>query len=101
MRTAYIEPFEGSERLAADLCEREYSFTKTGTNAVMILERKAFFKKRNQGLSPDDGDGATLAMAPEYTLAARRNEYVVEIDTNQYRARSNAIRGSLRVGAGV
>lgn len=51
--------------LKRDLTERKYGYVTKGDRDVRKLEKKASFKKRTKGQSPDDGDGAVLALAPE------------------------------------
>lgn len=57
--------------LEADLCERTYRWVKVGGVDVKKLEPKDDFKTRH-GRSPDDGDGAALATAPDYVFASAR-----------------------------
>jgi hypothetical protein len=52
--------------LERDLCERVYDWVKVHGQDVRRLESKREFKKRNDGRSPDDGDGCVLACAPDY-----------------------------------
>ena len=51
--------------LKRDLTERKYGYVTRGDRDVKKLEQKTNFKKRTKGQSPDDGDGAVLALAPE------------------------------------
>ena len=51
--------------LRRDLTERRYGYVTRGDRDVKKLEQKTKFKARNKGQSPDDGDGAVLALAPE------------------------------------
>lgn len=51
--------------LKRDLTERKYGYITKGDRDVRKLEKKNDFKKRTKGQSPDDGDGAVLALAPE------------------------------------
>lgn len=51
--------------LKRDLVERKYGYVTRGDRDVRKLEKKSDFKKRTKGQSPDDGDGAVLALAPE------------------------------------
>ncbi len=51
--------------LKRDLVERKYGYVTKGDRDVRKLEKKSDFKKRTKGQSPDDGDGAVLALAPE------------------------------------
>ncbi|MBZ9713761.1 hypothetical protein [Deinococcus multiflagellatus] len=51
--------------LKRDLTERKYGYVTRGDRDVRQLEKKQVFKKRSKGQSPDDGDGAVLALAPE------------------------------------
>lgn len=51
--------------LKRDLTERKYGYVTKGDRDVRKLEKKSDFKKRTKGQSPDDGDGAVLALAPE------------------------------------
>ncbi|SEI67332.1 hypothetical protein SAMN04488058_101306 [Deinococcus reticulitermitis] len=51
--------------LKRDLTERKYGYVTKGDRDVRKLEKKDSFKKRTKGQSPDDGDGAVLALAPE------------------------------------
>lgn len=51
--------------LKRDLTTRKYGYVTRGDRDLKRLEKKAEFKKRNSGQSPDDGDGAVLALAPE------------------------------------
>lgn len=57
--------------LEADLCERTYRWVKAGGVDVKKLEPKDDFKARH-GRSPDDGDGAALAVAPDYVFLNAR-----------------------------
>ncbi|THF88396.1 hypothetical protein E7T09_04100 [Deinococcus sp. KSM4-11] len=51
--------------LRRDLTDRRYGYVTVGDQDVRKLEQKKAFKKRHTGQSPDDGDGAVLALAPE------------------------------------
>jgi len=51
--------------LKRDLTERKYGYVTKGDRDVKKLEQKTKFKTRTKGQSPDDGDGAVLALAPE------------------------------------
>ena len=51
--------------LKRDLTERKYGYVTKGDRDVKKLEKKDKFKARTKGQSPDDGDGAVLALAPE------------------------------------
>lgn len=51
--------------LKRDLTERRFGYVTRGDRDVRKLEKKDQFKKRTKGQSPDDGDGAVLALAPE------------------------------------
>jgi len=51
--------------LKRDLTERKYGYVTRGDRDVKKLEQKTKFKQRTKGQSPDDGDGAVLALAPE------------------------------------
>lgn len=51
--------------LKRDLTERKYGYVTKGDLDVRQLEKKDKFKARTKGQSPDDGDGAVLALAPE------------------------------------
>lgn len=55
--------------LKRDLTERKYAYVTKGGRDVRKLEKKQDFKKRTKGQSPDDGDGAVLALAPERLFA--------------------------------
>lgn len=55
--------------LEIDLCERQYRWVKLHGIDVKKLESKEEFKKRIRlNRSPDDGDGAALATAPDYAF---------------------------------
>lgn len=58
--------------LEGDLCERQYTWVSARGHEVKVLESKKLFKVRMKR-SPDDGDGAALACAPDriFTQAAR------------------------------
>lgn len=59
-------------QLKYDLTNRRYGYiTRAGGEAVKKLEPKDKFKRRSRGKSPDDGDGAVLALAPEHIFAAK------------------------------
>lgn len=51
--------------LKRDLTTRRYGYVTREDRDLKRLEKKELFKKRNSGQSPDDGDGAVLALAPE------------------------------------
>ena len=51
--------------LKRDLTTRRYGYVTKGDRSLKRLEKKELFKKRSGGESPDDGDGAVLALAPE------------------------------------
>ncbi|GAA3995296.1 hypothetical protein GCM10022631_01850 [Deinococcus rubellus] len=51
--------------LRRDLTDRRYGYVNIGDREVKKLEQKKVFKKRHKGQSPDDGDAAVLACAPE------------------------------------
>lgn len=53
--------------LEGDLCERRYRWVKVAGVDVKKLEPKEDFRKRMKR-SPDDGDGAALAAAPDYVF---------------------------------
>lgn len=55
------------DALEADLCERTYRWVKVGGVDVKRLTPKEEYK-RTEGRSPDDGDGAALAAAPDYVF---------------------------------
>ncbi len=55
--------------LKRDLTERKYGYVSKGDLDVRKLEKKDKFKSRTKGQSPDDGDGAVLALAPERLFA--------------------------------
>lgn len=57
--------------LKRDLTERKFKYVTKGDQDVAKLEKKSDFKNRNKGQSPDDGDGAVLALAPERLFAAK------------------------------
>lgn len=57
--------------LKRDLTERKYGYVTKGDRDVRKLEKKNDFKKRTKGQSPDDGDGAVLALAPERLFGGR------------------------------
>ena len=61
--------------LKRDLTERKYGYVTRGDRDVRKLEKKSDFKKRTKGQSPDDGDGAVLALSPErlFTLPGRQD----------------------------
>jgi hypothetical protein len=52
--------------LKQDLTARKFVFVNVSGVTVKALEEKKDFKKRHGGRSPDDGDGAVLACAPEF-----------------------------------
>jgi hypothetical protein len=57
----------GPDALEMDLCERAYRWVKTRGVDVKRLEPKEEFRKPTRARrSPDDGDGAALACAPDY-----------------------------------
>lgn len=58
------------EPLEADLCERRYEWINRQGMAVKRLVEKKIFKK-DFGRSPDDGDGAVLAAAPDHIFGPR------------------------------
>ena len=60
-----------SDELREDLTDRRLQY-RQGQNKryVQKTEEKDDFKKRHQGRSPDDGDGAVLALAPESIFTA-------------------------------
>lgn len=60
------------DALEADVTERRYTYEARGSREVKKLEPKDIFKKRNQGRSPDDGDGCVLAAAPDVCFGAGR-----------------------------
>ena len=51
--------------LRRDLTDRKFTYVTVRDRDVKKLEKKSDFKKRHKGQSPDDGDGAVLALAPE------------------------------------
>lgn len=52
--------------LQSDLCDRRYTYVSRGSGTVRMLEDKNQFKLRvKPRRSPDDGDAAVLALAPE------------------------------------
>ncbi|UQN06302.1 hypothetical protein [Deinococcus sp. QL22] len=59
--------------LKRDLVERRYGYVTKGDRDVRKLEKKIKFKARNKGQSPDDGDGAVLALAPERLFQVATN----------------------------
>lgn len=59
--------------LEADLCERTYDWVKVAGLDVKKLEPKKDFKRRHEGRSPDDGDGAALAAAPDHIFGRPRS----------------------------
>ena len=53
------------EALEADLCERRYEWVNwQGVEVKKLQEKKVF--KREQGRSPDDGDGFVLCVGPDF-----------------------------------
>lgn len=56
--------------LKRDLTERRYGYVTRGERDLKKLEQKIKFKGRTKGQSPDDGDGAVLALAPERLFTA-------------------------------
>lgn len=60
--------------LKRDLTERKYGYVTKGNRDVRKLEKKSDFKKRSKGQSPDDGDGAVLALAPERLFVSLRRD---------------------------
>lgn len=59
------------DALEVDLCEREYRWVQARGKSVKRLEDKDAFKRRNHH-SPDDGDGAPMAAAPEHLFPEAR-----------------------------
>lgn len=53
------------KNLMRDLTTRKFGYVTRNDRDVKEIEGKPKFKQRNSGQSPDDGDGAVLAMAPE------------------------------------
>ncbi|WP_339096201.1 hypothetical protein WDJ50_02610 [Deinococcus sp. VB142] len=66
-----IDPGSAPLLLKRDLTERKYGYVLKGDREVKKLEKKDAFKKRTKGQSPDDGDGAVLALAPEGIFGTR------------------------------
>lgn len=66
-----IDPGSAPLLLKRDLTERKYGYVLKGDREVKKLEKKDAFKKRTKGQSPDDGDGAVLALAPEGIFGIR------------------------------
>jgi hypothetical protein len=66
--------------LEADLCERTYDWKNVSGREVKILEEKKAFKKRLRR-SPDDGDGAVLATAPDYLFALPEDDEPMPSDS--------------------
>jgi hypothetical protein len=63
-----IAVVQAPNALEADLTERTYRWVRVGEVDVKQLTNKELFKKAH-GRSPDDGDGAALALAPDHILA--------------------------------
>lgn len=61
-----ISILDAPEALEIDLCEREFKWINVQGKTKKILEAKDDFAKRIKLRSPDDGDGLTLAIAPDY-----------------------------------
>ena len=74
LSVACIDPANTPPLLKRDLTERKYGYVLKGDREVKKLEKKDQFKKRTKGQSPDDGDGAVLALAPEGLFAARARQ---------------------------
>lgn len=61
--------------LEADLCERPFTWVKWKGVDVKKLRSKDEFKKKVKR-SPDDGDGCSLCVAPDYLFEPKEQEYV-------------------------
>jgi hypothetical protein len=59
---------DAADELEADLCERTYRWANWRGYEVKELETKDAFKVRQNGRSPDDGDGFVLAVAPDFVF---------------------------------
>ena len=59
-------------QLELDWCDRKYTWKNFQGIDVKALEDKEAFRKRHER-SPDDGDGAALAMAPEHLFRKPRS----------------------------
>ena len=62
------------DEMEDDLVDRRFDYVNRQGRILRKLEQKDVFKKRHKGRSPDDGDGAVLALAPEYTLKSLSGE---------------------------
>ena len=67
------------DALEQDLCERRYKWVKVRGVDVKKLETKDEFKRR-AGHSPDDGDGAALAAAPDYAFGSAGADLLGMVD---------------------
>lgn len=74
---ADVRILNAPEELEADLTERLYRWARKRGVAVKQLEPKEGFKKRIKR-SPDDGDGAVLALAPDHLFEPREAGAVEE-----------------------
>ena len=61
------------KELEADLCEREWKHVNLRGNTVKKLEDKELFRGRFKR-SPDDGDGAVMALAPAHIFTDRETK---------------------------
>ena len=64
--------------LKRDLTTRRYEYVTKGDRDLKRLEKKSDFKKRSSGQSPDDGDGAVLALSPERLFRGRTLESAIQ-----------------------
>jgi hypothetical protein len=81
--------------LEQDLCERTYAWRTVRGVAVKKLEGKDEFRKR-VGRSPDDGDGAALAAAPDHLFTRPGKPATSEPRRPQPMPRAATIRGGIR-----
>lgn len=63
-----IAVVNGTDALMQDLCERKYTWVTRKDKELKQLEPKDAFRRR-YGRSPDDGDGAVLALASDRLVA--------------------------------
>ena len=74
LRGAQVLKAQVPTELEDDLVDRRFDYVNRQGRILRKLEQKDVFKKRHKGRSPDDGDGAVLALAPEYTLKSLSGE---------------------------
>lgn len=64
--------------LEDDLVDRRFEYVNRQGHILKKLEEKDQFKKRHSGRSPDDGDGAVLALAPERLFKRPTNAEAIQ-----------------------